>query len=180
MSRTLLFCTAEEAKPCIPGILKAAESHFWLLESQECPSDDSGLKHSLAPGEPFHASAFIGASVEDCQKWFHAHVGAVNFIEGYGIAIADARTARDGTISIQYYSWGEPWMFPGYGLLPPNGEAWYDFRIRPEDTPRVIADLGYVGPDVTFPFYFGRREEFTDKNGVFDVAKVTREITGGP
>ncbi|PVH90907.1 hypothetical protein DM02DRAFT_678344 [Periconia macrospinosa] len=180
MSRTLLFCTAEEAKPCIPGILKAAESHFWLLESQECPSDDSGLKHSLAPGEPFDASAFIGASVEDCQKWFHAHHGAVNFILGDGIAIADARTAQDGTISMQYYYWGEPWDCHGYGLLPPNGEAWYDFRIRPEDTGSVIADLAYTPGNVNFPFYFGRREEFTDENGVFDVAKVDREFKGVP
>lgn len=70
-------------------------------------------------------------------------------------------------------------MFDRYGLLPPNGEAWYDFRIRPEDTSRLITDLVDVDPDVTFRFYFGRREDFTNENGVFDVAKVNHEILEG-
>ncbi|PVH95934.1 hypothetical protein DM02DRAFT_536308 [Periconia macrospinosa] len=185
MTRTLLFCTAEEAKPvryshliCIRGILKAAEHEFWLLESQECPSDSSGLKSQLADDETYDASAFIGASEEDCQAWYQRHVDKVNFIEEESIAIADARTARDGTILIQYYQEVEGEECPPFGVLPPKADTWYDFRIRPEHTARLLANLSHVASDVSFPRYFGRKEEFTDENGVFDPEKADREVLG--
>lgn len=43
---------------------------------------------------------------------------------------------------------------------------------------RAHADLNYVAPDITWPFYYGRTEEFTHENGVFNVRRVQTIIMG--
>lgn len=94
------------------------------------------------------------------------------FIEPNIIAIADARTARDGTILMQWYS--GPYAEP-----PPKSNTWYDFRVDPEGAAKVIASLNFGDPDVIYPTYFGRTEELTDEDGVFNVAKAERMLPGG-
>lgn len=78
-----------------------------------------------------------------------------------------------------WYGEGEGDDFgPPYGVLPPKSETWYDFRVHPEDATKVVACLGYA-PDLSYPYYYARKEEFTDENGVFDVDKADRVMVEG-
>jgi len=101
------------------------------------------------------------------------------FIEPNIIGIADARTAKDGTILMSYYHEMEGIDFPPYGVLPPRPESFWDFRVRPEHAPLVIAYLCFVAPDASFPMYFGHPEDFTDENGVFDAEKARKSLEEG-
>ncbi|KAF1936513.1 hypothetical protein EJ02DRAFT_470390 [Clathrospora elynae] len=152
MARSLLFCIVEEAKP-------------------------SGLKSELAGDEAFE-TAFVGASEEDCQNLTLKRQDTAMFIEPNIIGIADARTARDDYILMQWYREGEGEHCPPYGVLPPKPNTWWDFRIHPEQADRVIAGLHFVESDVSCPRYFGRKEELTDENGVLDAAKADRMVNG--
>jgi hypothetical protein len=97
------------------------------------------------------------------------------------IGIADARTARDGTILMQWYHKRE-----GLDDRPttdqpvyiPSTKHWYDFRVAPENTPKVLVSLRFTEPDIMCPRYFGRKDEFTDENGVFDAVKADRDVLG--
>ncbi|KAF2421084.1 hypothetical protein EJ08DRAFT_727705 [Tothia fuscella] len=148
MGRYLLFCIAEEAKP-----LKVDET----LDAD-----------------------WIGATEQDCQKWTLENQSKVNFIEQDIIAIANTRSAEDERLSIQYYGRQiddlVPLEFPGFGLLPQEYNVWYDFRVDSRGASEILARLGYVALDVSFPRYFGREEELTDERGIFDVAKAVRSM----
>lgn len=100
------------------------------------------------------------------------------FIEPNIAGIADARTAKDGTILMTWYREGEGEECTPYGVLPPKADSWWDFRVQAGHASRVIAALNFVEPDVSFPRYFGRKEEFTDENGVFDAEKADRDMDG--
>jgi hypothetical protein len=149
-------------------------SPFALVESQECPSDESGWKRKLADNEDFE-NEFAGASVEDCQKWLLKYQETALFIEPNMIGIADARTAEDGTILVTWYYEIEGCDCPPYGVLPPKPGVFWDFRIRPEQARNVGGDLNYTQSDI-FPFYFGHPKDFTDENGVFDTDKMDQAI----
>jgi hypothetical protein len=99
------------------------------------------------------------------------------YADGYSayqdlFAIADARTAEDGTLSMQWYHENEGYHFPGYGLLPPKPDSWHDFRIDFREIPSLIAALLYIEPDVIYPTYLGQKERFTDERGVFSVTRA--------
>jgi hypothetical protein len=122
---------------------------------------------------------FIGASEQDCQKWALEKQFQVNFIEQDIIAIADARSARDDTFSIQYYAHPEPALeFGGFGVLPRERNTWYDFRIDYKGAAWVYIDLTNGPIDSVYPAYFGRKEELTDERGVFNAAKAGRLVGG--
>jgi hypothetical protein len=71
-----------------------------------------------------------------------------------------------------------PFVFPGFGILPPKRDAWYDYRIRYNEFDDIHAALCYLAPDLRYPVYFGRKEELTDEHGVFDIVRAGR-IAGG-
>ncbi|KAF3398046.1 hypothetical protein F1880_006117 [Penicillium rolfsii] len=152
---------------------------YYLVESKVCPSMEQGFRTALQDGERFE-SDFINASKEECQNWAldkWLQPIRFNFIEQSIIAVADARSARDGTLLMSFY-FGEsppdepPLEFDGYGPLPPKGNTWYDFRIYHNAAFLFHASLLFTEPDIFFPNYFGRPEKFTDENGVFDVLKA--------
>ncbi|KAF2275746.1 uncharacterized protein EI97DRAFT_434150 [Westerdykella ornata] len=178
MMSTLLFCTAEDAKPFIHRIL--AGNNLYLVQSRNLPNDRSGFKMLLNEGEDFETE-FIGASPEECQKWTREKSVQVDFIHQYVLVIADERTSRDGTILVQWFNEDlgdeEPLEFPPYGVLPKTN-TWYDFRIDPKAFFRLFAALESTSPDVAYPTYYGRKDELTDENGVFDVIKAVRTIVG--
>ncbi|KAF2823793.1 hypothetical protein CC86DRAFT_468807 [Ophiobolus disseminans] len=176
MTRTLLFCIAEEAKASIPTILDAVPE-FSLIESQDCPDDESSLKSKLSPDSTFE-TAFINSSPKDVQNWILEKQDTAMFIEPNIAGIADARTAKDGTILMTWYREGEGEECKPHGVLPPRADSWWDFRVKAEQASRVIAALNFVEPDVAFPRYFGRKDEFTDGEGVFDAEKADRDISG--
>lgn len=159
---------------------------FYLVESKDCPSTEESFRTTLEDDESFE-SDFINASKEQCQnwaldKWLQPH--KFNFIEQSTIAIADKRSAQDGTLLMSFYS-GEdspdvPSMdFDGYGPLPAKGKSWYDFRIHHNVVQLFNASLLFTEPDIFFPSYFGRPEQFTDETGVFDVLKAWKHIEEG-
>lgn len=39
----------------------------------------------------------------------------------------------------------------------------------------MVGDLNYVLDDI-YPYYFGRRDEFIDKNGIFDTTQIQKAI----
>ncbi|CAI6334247.1 unnamed protein product [Periconia digitata] len=176
MGGTLLFCTAEEAKTAINSI-QSKGRRIYLVESRECPSDESGFKTEVA-NEGDVESAFISASEKDCQKWYSDHEATALFIEPNHIVIADARTAKDGTVLLQWYRESGEECSP-YGVLPPESDTWWDYRILPEHIQNVVACLEFVASDVSFPVYIGRKDEFTDENGVFDAEKADQAMAKG-
>lgn len=121
---------------------------------------------------------FIGASVQSCQNWALEVQFQDKSIEQDVIAVADARTARDGTISIQVYFRDVSIEFPGYGTLPPRCNTWYDFRVDYRGSVEVIRQLYFGPPDSVYPVYFARKKELVDENGVFDVKRATRMASG--
>ncbi|EAW18465.1 uncharacterized protein NFIA_084170 [Aspergillus fischeri NRRL 181] len=152
---------------------------YYLVESKDCPSTGEALRTRLQDGESFQ-SDFINASKEECQDWAldkWLQPVKFNFIEQSIIAIADERSARDGTLLMSFY-FGEsapdepPIEFNGYGPLLPKGNTWYDFRIRHNAAQLFHTSLLFTEPDIFFPNYFGRPEKFTDEAGVFDVLKA--------
>src|SRR5205814_9191488 len=80
---------------------------FHLVESRVCPTSSEGFKTGLGDNETFETD-FIGASEEDCQQWVQENAPQVKFIVPDLIAIADARSAKDGTILIQVYQHEAP------------------------------------------------------------------------
>ncbi|GIJ84579.1 hypothetical protein Asppvi_003426 [Aspergillus pseudoviridinutans] len=152
---------------------------YYLVESKDCPSTREGFRTRLQDGESFE-SDFINASKEECQKWAldkWLQPIKFNFIEQSIIAIADERSAQDGTLLMSFY-FGEdapdepPMEFNGYGPLPPKGNTWYDFRIHHNAAQLFHASVLFTEPDILFPNYFGRPDKFTDETGVFDVLKA--------
>ncbi|PGH10646.1 hypothetical protein AJ79_05360 [Helicocarpus griseus UAMH5409] len=180
MTRILLFCTAEEAKPFIPKILKT-RSIFYLVESTTCPATRDGFKTSLADNDTSFQSDFLNASAQQCKDWALEKQAQVKFIEMNIIAIADARTAVDQTISMCYYNEAAdegPLDFDEWGPLPPEGNKWYDYRIDYRGAVMVHVALMYGPFDSAYPTYFGRKAELTDANGVFDVERANRYVRG--
>ena len=156
---------------------------FYLVESHVCPSDREGFKTELKDDETFETD-FIGASEQDCQKWVLEKSFQVNFIDQDILAIADARSARDDTLLIQYYAREmdppEPFLeFPEFGILPRENNIWYDFRIDYKGAASVYIDLTMCEPmETIYPTYFGLKEELTDERGVFNVTKARRFVIG--
>lgn len=155
---------------------------FWVVESKTCPSSADGFKRELHENEPFE-SEFIGASTQECQDWAREKQSQTNFIEPDIIAVADACTARDNTILMCYYEEEDdpeesPLEFPRFGALPQRLNTWYHFRINYEAAALFFVDLVYCPPDMAYPVFFGRKEELTDDNGVFDAEKAHLFMVG--
>lgn len=163
-------------------------SCFWLVETHAAPSatwptpphdaphiDGQQLKMELKKDEPFETE-FIGASVEDCRKWAMEMQYRVNYIEQDHIAILDERGIRDGTVLMSCYVHA-PGLVLGEegedGIFPKEADRWYDFRIELRHVPRFTASFS-IGVLQACPVYFGRKEDLTDANGVFDVEKAEK------
>lgn len=204
MTHVLLFCTAEEAKPVslfspetpgnyhktdrlfqfvwevmsarAPGQKADDPGAFYLVESNVLPADRSGYKTSLQKGETFE-SDFIGASLEDCQKWALEKQYQVNFIEDDIIVVVDARSAQDKTVWVSHYEPNNdlsPWVFAGFGALPREFDTWYNYRVEFSYAHYFPVAFNYSIPEVVYPAFFGRKEDFTDEQGVFDFAAAQR------
>lgn len=146
------------------------------MESKVLPADRSGFKTSLQEGETFETD-FIGASLEDCQAWAQENWYQVNFIEQDIIAFMDARSAQDKTVVISHYVHpepGTPQRFPPFGVLPRETDTWYNYRVEFSYAPILDAQFGYGSSECWYPAYYGRKEDFTDEQGVFNVAEAER------
>lgn len=153
---------------------------YYLVESKVCLDSRTEFKSQLQDGEPF-GSEFIGASKEECQNWARSNWDDVNFISKNIIAIADERSARDGTLLLSYYcSIGEDAQLEleGWGPLPPKNDTWYDFRIESVGSDDLHTDLFLAPIETAYPTYFGRPEKFTNEAGVFDVFKANNHVAG--
>lgn len=160
---------------------------FHLVESRVCPTSSEGFKKRLGDNETFETD-FIGASEEDCQQW--AQENPRNFIDSELITVADARTAKDGTILIQVYQSDLPPEeneyerdhppFPPFGELPPRDKnnTWWSYRVDIKDAPEALLDLGLFGIFEAVLPYYGYKDRLTNDRGVFNVAKARRITLG--
>jgi hypothetical protein len=100
---------------------------FYLVESRDCPNNREGFKMELRDDETFQTE-FIGATEQECQNWELEHQFQHNFIEQDIIAIAEARSATDNTVLVQFYSREleppEPLEFGVYGVFPHEHSIW--------------------------------------------------------
>jgi len=157
---------------------------FYLAQSRVCPTSYEELKERLEENEPFETD-FIGVSEEDCQQWVKENAAQVNFIVPDLIAIADARSAKDGTILIQVYqhdytpSEDEP-GFPPFGILPSpdKSHTWWSYRVDLEGAPEALLDLGEFGVIEAALPYYGYKDRLTDEHGIFNAKKAKRITLG--
>ncbi|KAL9116131.1 MAG: hypothetical protein Q9227_000500 [Pyrenula ochraceoflavens] len=190
MSGVLLFCIAEEAKAFVRTVLdiklitgddeSKGSRMFYLVESRNGPIDDEQrLRQELGPDETFQTD-FVGASVEDCQKWALQQQEQHLFIERDLIAVVDARSAKDHTILTSFFNAAvdEPLDFGRYGFLPEKGDTWYDFRTNYKLAVELETQLSYGAVDGVYPVCFGLKQELTDKHGVFDAERALSLIEG--
>lgn len=152
---------------------------FYLVDSHTLPKNDEKFRMELGENETFETD-WIGASEQDCQKWTLEKQYQVNWISQDVIAIADARSARDDTILIQFHSRvePEPLEFGRYGVLPQEQNTWYNFRVELSKADPVLCSLSEGAFDCVYPVYFGHKEMLTDVHGVFDVDKAERLVRG--
>ncbi|KAI1170209.1 hypothetical protein F4777DRAFT_584134 [Nemania sp. FL0916] len=182
MAAHLLFCTASEAKPFIYKAMDVKipgtdQSWFNLVETRADPENGDHFKRELKTDEEF-GTEFIGASEKECQDWAMEMQGRHNFIGQDLIAIADARSASDDTLLMQFYgrkpdnddTEREPW--------PQENDSWHSYRVDYREAHKVIASFDEGDFDAIYPVYFGRKEELTDENGVFDVARAESICSG--
>ena len=144
---------------------------FRLVGSSKSPSDDQEFKQALADNENF-ATDFIGASEQECRQWALENQFQSNQIDRDFFAIADKQSTSDDTLSLQYYNRGSGFEFGRFGILPQKQNEWYNFRVTYSGALEVYNALLFTEPDVSYPSYFGRKEELTDENGIFNVAKA--------
>ncbi|KAI4861813.1 hypothetical protein F4820DRAFT_464390 [Hypoxylon rubiginosum] len=148
---------------------------FALVESRDGPEEDGHFKYMLEEGTTFKTD-FIGTSEEGCRTWAREQMQRVNTIDTELISIADRRTMIDHTILLQFFN--DDWNdleFDGYGQLPAEKKKkkkWYSFRIKYKDSFNVYAALTQGVFDLVYPTYFGRKDELTDNEGIFNVDKA--------
>ncbi|KAK9415893.1 hypothetical protein SUNI508_10022 [Seiridium unicorne] len=177
----LLFCTAQEAKSVVPEIMAAEQSQgidLYVLAQFRNPDQAwQNLIVELKDGETFE-SDFIGAHETDCQSWAQQQILLNNSPDSELIAIVDQRSALDKTIMMQFFSNKPGLEFPSYGTLPPEENTWYSFRVPYKDAFTLVAALTETAFDVAYPVYFGRKEEFTNEEGVFEVRRAEEAAAG--
>ncbi|OAL42828.1 hypothetical protein IQ07DRAFT_686140 [Pyrenochaeta sp. DS3sAY3a] len=183
MTRIPLLCIEEEARAVIYRVLDAVRPEqpprvgvLSYIQSRGPLGKDAG-ENTKVPHNQSVDSEFIGATEQECRQWFIDHYFEYPMLSATLLAIADARTARDGTIYLQYYCWEDSQFdFPPFGLLPQKPSTWYNYRIDVKGTDEVYTKLLFVELDVSFPTYFGRKEELTNAQGIFDTVKADRII----
>lgn len=163
---------------------------FSLVESRQPPAEGKEFKMELGKEEVFQTE-FIGASVEECRAWTHQYQSGPWNLEPDLFFIMDERSAKDETLSVQYYNrgpglpWREDGLLPEDGgpplavdeILPQHADTWYTFRIRPDHFNQACADLsGITAPDAVLPFWFKRTAEFTTEDGVFDLDALRQAL----
>lgn len=101
--------------------------------------------------------------------------------QGAVIVIADERSARDDTVLLRFHHDYPGIEFQEWGVLPREArehDAWVDFKVDYRKTETVVTSILYVSPGLSYPAYFGHKEDFTDENGVFNIEKAEEhEIT---
>lgn len=165
MTRILLFCTTEEAKPLLPKVLSVEKASqgiykFFLVEDHvteapEDPRDSASMFRSELNTEESFETEFINASEEDCQDWAVQRMARFQFIEQDIIAILDKESVAHESVAHE-------------SVL-----VKYHYQHLHE----LHSALLNMAPDVVYPIYFGRKEELTDENGIFDVERAMKLST---
>jgi hypothetical protein len=156
-----------------------AKSHF-IPENEE---DTRGIAYKLGEDEPFE-SEFFGASLEHCGEYAIALLdpecsGGLRLEQGMIIVIADERSARDDTVLLRFHVYHPGIEFEDWGFLPREARehnAWVDFRVDYRKVDVAVTSIEYVSPGVSYPAYYGHKQDFTDENGVFNTDKAEEHI----
>lgn len=151
---------------------------FYLVESRNGLGNSQRFKEELAETEGLETD-FIGASDQDCRKWALETQLQYKMVEQDIIAIADKRSASDGTLAMHYYTWEAGVDLEKYGLPPRQENQWYIFRVMAKDAGKVWVKLSYTFKGIVRPVYLERKDEFTDERGVWDYAKADKAVCQG-
>lgn len=150
---------------------------FSLIESAHGPSETQPYRRALADNETIR-SDFIGASTHQCQQWALEKQKPDRTAEKNLIAIADERSSCDDTLLMQYYAQYSGPFGERDELIPSETDKWYDFRVHYNEADAILVALKFGAPDINYPQFFGRKEELTDENGIFNTVKAMEPIGG--
>lgn len=145
---------------------------FSLVESSSYLKEGQKFKRELADNEKFE-NDFVGASEQDCQKWALEQQSRNKSFEHNILAIVDQRGVTDETLHLQIYNEGEGLDMADFGPLPREANTWYCFRVSYKEVETVHSVL-YYGPTEAWPVYYGCKDELTDEQGIFQVAKAQK------
>lgn len=149
---------------------------FSLAESRsDMAKKGLDLRRELREDETL-VTDFIGASEQDCQKWALEYQDRQSLIYHNMIVIVDARSAKDGSVSFQYYAPKDEDNdeYGDYGTLPPQCGVWYKWRIDPNHADTMRTSLGEGHDEIVYPIYFGRKEALTNEHDIFDTVEAER------
>lgn len=82
------------------------------------------------------------------------------------MAILDARSATDRTLTVWYYVDGENQIMLAEGQ---RAERWYGWRVPFVQSPELAACVAYGTPVENWGIWFHRKDELTDERGIFDM-----------
>ncbi|KAF2149145.1 hypothetical protein K461DRAFT_324551 [Myriangium duriaei CBS 260.36] len=179
---------------------------FWLVDSQAGPPLDRTFRNKLGEDEVFHTD-FIGASHQDCQGWMLDHQKEVSWMNHNFFVLLDARSADDNTVVVwKFKSRGTIWEAENFEdlndsqsededddgednkednnnidevlLRGTNPDIWYGFRVDYKQIKTLFAHLEFYPPEMVDPVYFNNHDELTDENGIFDMDKADRLVSG--
>jgi len=63
-----------------------------------------------------------------------------------------------------------------YGFLPRDADTWYEFRIDHKKASQVLISLSEVDQGLSYPVYYGLKEQLMDERGIFDVDKAEKML----
>lgn len=135
----------------------------------------------LDEGHQFN-NEFLGMTHEACGEWLREHWREMSWYinPSFVVVIADARSTRDHSVTVfLFVEANEVFPYSEFeGFLPAEGgDKWYSWRVQGEHSERAARTLsGFVSYDCWQPEYFGRKAEFTDAQGIFDVVAAERSI----
>jgi hypothetical protein len=150
----------------------------YLVESRKMVGREDKLRDELCEHDVI-TSEFIGASVQECRDWaMKAWENRNGYISTEYFFIADERSGKDDTLFMQFWPPENTHNLlsvncPPYGRLPKRLE-WYEYRIEFNQSWYVGIHLKFMDANVPHFLYEGRKDEFTNEAGVFDVARIER------
>ncbi|KAJ5635723.1 uncharacterized protein N7484_009036 [Penicillium longicatenatum] len=149
---------------------------FLLVESDVCLEDGKAFKTELKDYDHFESDV-INASKAQCQEWAQKNWKGITYSSREDIAIADERTARDGTLLMSTWCQSDI-PFEDWGPLPPKVETWYGFRVHHRAACEFSIAIHWAPIEEAYPIYYARPEKYNNDAGVFEVLKVNSRLKG--
>ena len=150
-------------------------SPFYIASSKASPK--ARTDYTKKPSSPSFPSSF--ASTAECKDWLLHNQYSVNFINQNIMFVADARSAKDETLLAYTYCERTMRLGPNHEwVLPPKAKTWYEWRIRYQDALMFQVHMQEGELNETWSLFYLRAEEIMDEDGVVDMEKATKIVSG--